>query len=121
MKTTKTKLGKHRSDGKSLSGGEMTAILDEFENEQPEIYYSNCCFFEVIAVFFLCLGYICCMLALIFWSIPVAVCLWILAAFMLVSCVVSASVVLIERCLVMALVNTNSNWERKRPNDRGRG
>jgi len=75
----------------------------------------------VIAVFFHCLGYLCCMLALIFWGIPVAVCLWILAAFMLVSCVVSASVMLIERRLIMALVNTNNKWERIRPNDQDRG
>ncbi len=40
MKTTKTKRGKHRSDGKLLSDGEMTDILDDFENEQPEIYHA---------------------------------------------------------------------------------
>jgi len=51
---------------------------------------------SVFAVFFLSLGYICCMLALIFWSVPVASCLWILAAFMSVSCVISAAVAFLE-------------------------
>jgi hypothetical protein len=51
---------------------------------------------SMFAVFFLSLGYICCMLALIFGDVSVGSCLWILATFMSVSCVISVSVAFVE-------------------------
>jgi len=51
---------------------------------------------SVFALFFLSLGYICCMLALLFWSVSAASCLWILAAFMTMSYIISAVVAFLE-------------------------
>jgi len=47
-------------------------------------------------VFFLSLGYICCILALLLGRFSLDTCLWILGSFMAVSCVISATVAVAE-------------------------